>query len=156
MKNFNEQNIYELMVVPNTPKVNRNEQVAMYVPIASNDAPGVASFDGQHFNVDPLTGRVRIKNVPTNSPQSSCKVFTKEISKTDKNWVEYGKYYKYRILKNEYDMSNINGIDVERKAVIDDEECYENIMFSYKKYATGVIAIVLSEPDDIKVIIKGE
>ena len=44
---------YEEMIIPEVPKVLPNEQLFIYVPIASNDNPGVAKFDNEHFSVDP-------------------------------------------------------------------------------------------------------
>ena len=87
---------------------------------------------------------------------SSCKVFVKTILKNDTNWLKDGAYYKYNILLSEHKLANIVDINVNKKTGTGDDAGYENIIFSYKKYLTGSVAIVLSEPLDIEIIIKGE
>lgn len=78
--------------------------------------------------------------------------FVKIVSANDDNWVQDGAYYKYTVPLSEHRMLKVSDIIVNKKL----DECYENIIFSYKKYLTGSVGIILSEPSNIEIIIKGE
>lgn len=54
-------NIKEQVVVPETPKVVPDEVRFIYVAPATNDKPGAASFEKEHFNVD-NNGKVSISD----------------------------------------------------------------------------------------------
>lgn len=79
-------------------------------------------------------------------------VFMKEVSSTDTKWARTGAYYIYNILLTEHNIKNITDIIVNKKLNTSE---YENIIFSYKKYLAGSVGIILSEPMDIEIIIKG-
>lgn len=51
-------NVTEEIIVPVNPKVLPREQVSVYIPTASNDNVGIASYDKHHFNV--VNGKVSI------------------------------------------------------------------------------------------------
>lgn len=55
-----EKNVVEQIVVPEVPKVIPNEQVYVYVPLATFDTKGVASYDNTYFTV--TNGHVSIKD----------------------------------------------------------------------------------------------
>ena len=57
---MNEQNVIEVVVVPEVPKVVSNEEIYVYVPVATNDTKGIASFDDESINV--LNGVVSVKD----------------------------------------------------------------------------------------------
>lgn len=46
------QNIFQQRVTPEKPRILRDERVFVYVPTASNDAPGIASFNSRDFGVN--------------------------------------------------------------------------------------------------------
>lgn len=48
---MSEQNVIEVIVVPEVPKVVSDEEIYVYVPIATNDTKGIASFDENSINV---------------------------------------------------------------------------------------------------------
>ena len=48
---MSEQNVIEVIVVPEVPKVVPDEEIYVYVPIATNDTKGIASFDEKSINV---------------------------------------------------------------------------------------------------------
>lgn len=48
---MSEQNVIEVIVVPEVPKVVSDEEIYVYVPIATNDTKGIASFDKNSINV---------------------------------------------------------------------------------------------------------
>ncbi len=54
-------NVIEDAIIPESPKVLPNEQLHVYVPVASNEQKGVAKYYEGHFDVDP-NGEVRIKD----------------------------------------------------------------------------------------------
>ena len=146
MKRVNvEQNIFELKVVPNAPKVNRNEQVAMYVPIASNDTPGVASFDQRYFNVDPLTGNVKIKNGP-------LYFYKIEVASNSAKWKNVDDTWQLEILKSSHKFEGIQNIIVERKMP---DGTYKNILYSYEIRDSYDIFIIVDYKIDIKITLIG-
>ena len=53
---------YEEMIIPEVPKALPNEQLFIYVPIASDDTPGVAKFDNKYFSVD-VDGMVSLRSI---------------------------------------------------------------------------------------------
>lgn len=57
---MNEQNVIEVVVVPEVPKVVSNEEIYVYVPVATNDTKGIASFDDESINV--INGVVSVKD----------------------------------------------------------------------------------------------
>lgn len=48
---MSEQNVIEVIVVPEVPKVVSDEEIYVYVPIATNDTKGIVSFDEDSINV---------------------------------------------------------------------------------------------------------
>ena len=52
-------NIVEEVIIPESPKINPNEQLFIYVPLASNDDAGIAKFYSEHFNI--VDGEVKLK-----------------------------------------------------------------------------------------------
>ena len=48
---MSEQNVIEVFVVPEVPKVVSDEEIYVYVPIATNNTKGIASFDKNSINV---------------------------------------------------------------------------------------------------------
>ena len=58
-------NIAEEVIIPESPKVIPNEQLNVYVPVASYTNKGIARFNSQHFTV--TDGIVRISNDYMNS-----------------------------------------------------------------------------------------
>ena len=63
----NENNIFQQLIKPVTPKVLAEERVYVYVPQASTKTKGIASYDDSQFQLD--NGHVKIKlNDPTTTP----------------------------------------------------------------------------------------
>ena len=48
---MSEQNVIEVIVVPEVPKVVSDEEIYVYVPVATNATKGIASFDANSINV---------------------------------------------------------------------------------------------------------
>ena len=61
---MSEQNIIEVVVVPEVPKVVPNEEIYVYIPEAANDTKGIASFDSRSINV--VAGRASVKDTYVN------------------------------------------------------------------------------------------
>jgi hypothetical protein len=57
-----EKNIIESIVIPETPKVLPNEKLHVYIPIATVDAKGIASYNEEDFDV--IDGKVFLKVLP--------------------------------------------------------------------------------------------
>lgn len=62
---MNEQNVVEVIVVPEVPKVIADEEIYVYVPIATNGTKGIASFDANSINV--VAGVASVKDSYVNS-----------------------------------------------------------------------------------------
>lgn len=56
---MSERNDIEVIVVPEVPKVLSDEEIYVYIPTATNDKKGIASYDDTHFNV--VNGEVSVK-----------------------------------------------------------------------------------------------
>lgn len=46
------EDVEEILVVPETPKVNSNDVLFVYVPVATYDVPGLSSYNREHFSID--------------------------------------------------------------------------------------------------------
>lgn len=57
---MSEQNVTESVIVPEVPKVIPNEEIYVYVPVATKSAKGIASFDDKSMNV--VDGVVSVKD----------------------------------------------------------------------------------------------
>lgn len=66
---MSEQNVIEVIVVPEVPKVIPNEEIYVYVPVATNTSKGIASFDNKFFNL--VEGVVSLSNDFVNSKQDT-------------------------------------------------------------------------------------
>ena len=143
----NELNVYETKVIPNKPKVIQNEQIEVYVPNASYDNPGIASFDENSFIVDPLTGVVKVRG------GGLFLAYELEVSSDSDRWEEINGKWQIRIPQTTHNFQKINSIVAERKM---DSEIYENMIYSYKRYLTGSVAVIVDNKIDMRIIIKGE
>ena len=75
-------NDLEDIVVPETPKLLDNEVNTIYVPVATDERPGIARFSPEHFNV--IDGVVRINEdyVPEQKPEEEPEEKPEEDSNT--------------------------------------------------------------------------
>ena len=64
---MSEQNVVEVIVIPEVPKVIPDEEIYVYVPVATNTYKGIASFDDEFFNV--VGGAVSLSNDFVSSKQ---------------------------------------------------------------------------------------
>ena len=64
---MSEQNVIEVIVIPEVPKVIPDEEIYVYVPAATNTYKGIASFDDEFFNV--VEGVVSLSNDFVSSKQ---------------------------------------------------------------------------------------
>jgi hypothetical protein len=64
---MSEQNVVEVIVIPEVPKVIPNEEIYVYVPVATNTSKGIASFDDEFFNL--VEGVVSLSNDFVSSKQ---------------------------------------------------------------------------------------
>lgn len=60
-----EQNVIETLVVPEVPKVIPNQEIYVYVPVATDNKKGIASFDNVSFNIS--AGHISVKETYVNS-----------------------------------------------------------------------------------------
>lgn len=81
------------------------------------------------------------------------KSYDAEISSTSTEWTQYNGFWQIKILQVTHNIGKITGIDVEKKVA---EGEYENMVYSYKRYSSGSVAIIVDEKIDIRIIIKGE
>lgn len=73
--------IYEDAIVPETPKAIPNEQLFVYVPMATKDSPGIVMFDDDDFVVQP-DGRVYIRWPSYQTNVSTVVIKSSDWSKT--------------------------------------------------------------------------
>lgn len=78
--------------------------------------------------------------------------FELEVASTSTLWEKVNGRWQVRILQTMHNLKNITEIVAER---LDDSGNYENMIYGYKKYLSGSIAIIVDEKIDIKIIIKG-
>lgn len=94
---MSEQNVIEVVVVPEVPKVVSSEEIYVYVPEATTDTKGIASFDPNKFSVS--NGNVSVKDSYVDSlievqvSQLESEVDNKLAGKVDK--LETGGHYVY-------------------------------------------------------------
>lgn len=63
-----EKEIREKLIIPETPKVIPNEQLMVYIPIATIDNPGIASYDSTYFEI--VDGKVMLKTAAIHGSSS--------------------------------------------------------------------------------------
>ena len=76
-------------------------------------------------------------------------VFAKDSSK----WTKNGNVWETRILQTTHNFSKINSIVVEKRM---EDDLWENVVYSYKRYKSGTVAVIVDEKIDVRIIIKGE
>lgn len=76
-----------------------------------------------------------------------------EVPSTSSNWQQINGKWQVRILQTTHNFKKIHSILAERKM---DSEMYENMIYSYKRYLTGSVAIIVEEKINMRIIIKGE
>lgn len=79
--------------------------------------------------------------------------YTTEISSQSSLWQEVSGKFQIRILQTTHGFNKINSIVAERKTATD---MYENMIYSYKRYLTGTVAVTVDDKIDMRIIIKGE
>ena len=81
-------------------------------------------------------------------------VYEVEVYASDnKSWVKNGDKWETRILQTNHNFSKINNVIAERKMA---ENMWENMVYSYKRYKSGTVAVIVDEKIDVRIIIKGE
>lgn len=68
-------------------------------------------------------------------------------------WEEANGKWRVRITQAMHKLQTINSISVESQSTVD---VYENIIYSYKRYASGSVSIILDKKMNIRIIIEGE
>lgn len=76
-----------------------------------------------------------------------------EVSSNSNDWQQVNGKWQFRIPQTAHNFQRINSVVAERKMNTDR---YENMIYSYKRYLTGAIAIIVDKRIDMKVVIKGE
>lgn len=76
-----------------------------------------------------------------------------EVSSTSTDWQQVNGKWQFKIPQTTHQFKKINSIVAERKM---DSEMYENMIYSYKRYLTGSIAVIVDEKINMRIIIKGE
>ena len=84
--------------------------------------------------------------------QSSGKLFELNVSSTDNAWEQVNGRWQVRVLQTQHNLKNVQDIIAER---LSQGGTYENMIYGYKKYSSGSIAIIVDEKIDMKIIIKG-
>lgn len=87
--------------------------------------------------------------------------YEKEVLRTDSEWQSIsGDKVRYRIQQNTHGLSKIHSVDVKKKGVGDvnenNEDFYQNMLYSYKTYSSNTVSIILDKAVDMKILIKGE
>lgn len=143
----NETNICETKIVPIKPKTIGHEQIEVYIPNANYAYPGIAKFDENQFIVDSVTGLVKIR--------SDLPTYELTVSIDDDLWRENTTTKKWEIKINqvEHNIKKIHNVIAERKM---DVNMYENMLYSYRRYISGSISIIVDEKINMRIIIKGE
>lgn len=81
-------------------------------------------------------------------------VYEVEVHASDnKSWVKNGNVWEIRILQTSHNFSKINSIVIERQM---EDGLWENMVYSYKRYKSGTVAVIVDEKIDVRIIIKGE
>lgn len=76
-----------------------------------------------------------------------------EVSSTSTDWQQVNGKWSVRILQTTHNFKKIHSVLAERKM---DSEMYENMIYIYKRYNSGSIAVIVDEKIDMRIIIKGE
>lgn len=79
-------------------------------------------------------------------------VFQKTVSATDSGWEEVDGAWRYGVLKSEHLLDNIYSVNAEKETSVG---VFENIWYSFKKYLTGTVYIILDEKINMKITIQG-
>ena len=75
-----------------------------------------------------------------------------EVASTSTLWEQVNGRWQVRVLQTQHNFKNVQDIIAER---LSEGGTYENMIYGYKKYSSGSIAIIVDEKIDIKIIIKG-
>lgn len=98
--------------------------------------------------------RVDLKSEKGTSPDIIAEtIYIIEVSSTDSLWEQADNKWRVRIAQTTHKLKNIYSIVAERKT---ESGVYENMIYSYKNYTSGSVAIIVDNKIDIKIIIKGE
>ena len=84
--------------------------------------------------------------------QSGGKLFELNVSSTDNAWEQVNGRWQVRVLQTQHNFKNVQDIIAER---LSEGGTYENMIYGYKKYSSGSIAIIVDKKIDIKIVIKG-
>ena len=76
-----------------------------------------------------------------------------EVSSTSTDWQQVNGKWQCKIPQTVQQFKKIKSIAAERRM---DSEMYENMIYSYKRYLTGSIAVMVDNKINMKIIIKGE
>ena len=80
-------------------------------------------------------------------------VYELEVLSTDSVWETNGEKVQVRIPKTTHKFTKIHSIIAERKTETD---MCENMIYSYKRYLSGSVAVIVDSKIDMRIIIKGE
>lgn len=76
-----------------------------------------------------------------------------EVSTTSIDWQQVNGRWQIKIPQSTHGFSKINSVVAERKTSTD---VYENMIYTYKRYLTGSIAVIVDNKINMRIIIKGE
>lgn len=93
----------------------------------------------------------KAKNI-INTIQSNNVIFQKTVSATDSGWEEVDGEWRYGVLKSEHLLDSIYSVNAEKETSVG---IFENIWYSFKKYLTGTVYIILDEKINMKITIQG-
>lgn len=84
---------------------------------------------------------------------NKARFYEKIVFVGNSEWMEYRGKWLLRIPQDEHNIKKIQGIVAER--IVEEGAC-ENMVYSYKHYPSGTLAIIVDHKIDMRVVIKGE
>ena len=76
-----------------------------------------------------------------------------EVSSTSTDWQQVNSKWQFKIPQTTHDFKKITSIVAERKM---SNDMYENMVYTYKRYNSGSVSVIVDSKIDMRIIIKGE
>ena len=126
------------------------DEVARY--LVDKVVNGISAYDVAVANGFKGTEKQWLESLK-GEPGHSEPAYIEEIAINNSGWEKVETQFKYRIAQTTHNLKTIHSIVCERKTALD---MYENMIYSYKRYTSGSVAIIVDEKIDMRIIIKGE